>query len=96
MVTSASQPRRRASGRLVFGYANVIPFVFFALFPFYYMVITSLKNDAELYNLKSIPFLDPDRRDHRSLSLPVLQDRVPDLDEEQSHHQRGGDGRSPW
>jgi multiple sugar transport system permease protein len=41
----------------VWGYANVLPFVLFALFPFYYMVITSLKTDAELYNLKSIPFL---------------------------------------
>lgn len=41
----------------LFGYANLVPFVFFALFPFYYMVITSLKNDAELYNLKSVPFL---------------------------------------
>jgi multiple sugar transport system permease protein len=40
-----------------FGYANVIPFLLFALFPFYYMVITSLKNDAELYNLKAVPFL---------------------------------------
>jgi multiple sugar transport system permease protein len=40
-----------------FGYANVVPFVFFALFPFYYMVITSLKSDAELYNLKAVPFL---------------------------------------
>lgn len=40
-----------------FGYANVIPFVAFALFPFYYMVITSLKNDAELYDLQAVPFL---------------------------------------
>jgi len=40
-----------------FGYANVIPFLCFALFPFYYMVITSLKNDAELYDLKAVPFL---------------------------------------
>ena len=40
-----------------FGYANIIPFVAFALFPFYYMVITSLKKDTELYNLKSVPFL---------------------------------------
>jgi multiple sugar transport system permease protein len=40
-----------------FGYANLVPFVFFALFPFYYMLITSLKNDAELYNLKAVPFL---------------------------------------
>jgi multiple sugar transport system permease protein len=41
----------------LFGYANIIPFVAFALFPFYYVIITSLKKDAELYNLKSIPFL---------------------------------------
>jgi multiple sugar transport system permease protein len=41
----------------VFGYANIIPFVAFAVFPFYYMVITSLKKDAELYNLQSVPFL---------------------------------------
>jgi len=41
----------------VFGYANIIPYVFFAVFPFYYMVITSLKKDAELYNLKSVPYL---------------------------------------
>ena len=41
----------------VFGYANVLPYVFFALFPFYYMVITSLKKDTELYNLQAVPFL---------------------------------------
>jgi len=41
----------------LFGYANMIPFIAFALFPFYYMVITSLKKDAELYSLKSVPFL---------------------------------------
>ena len=41
----------------VFGYANLLPYIFFALFPFYFMIVTSLKNDAELYNLKSIPFL---------------------------------------
>ena len=40
-----------------FGYASLAPFVFFALFPVYYMVITSLKNDAELYDLKAVPFL---------------------------------------
>ncbi len=40
-----------------FGYANVIPYMFFALFPFYFMLITSLKKDAELYDLKSIPFV---------------------------------------
>lgn len=42
---------------VMFGYANVVPFVFFALFPFYFMLVTSLKRDAELYDLKSVPFL---------------------------------------
>jgi multiple sugar transport system permease protein len=41
----------------LFGYTNILPYVAFALFPFYYMVITSLKTDAELYNLKSVPLL---------------------------------------
>ena len=41
----------------VFGWVNIVPYVFFALFPFYFMIVTSLKKDAELYNLKSVPFL---------------------------------------
>ena len=42
---------------VIFGYANLVPYLFFALFPFYFMMITSFKPDAELYNLKSVPFL---------------------------------------
>ena len=49
--------RRAQVWSAVFGYANMVPFIAFALFPFYYMVITSLKKDAELYSLKSVPFL---------------------------------------
>ena len=56
------QPRAPASARPSFGYANLVPFVFFALFPFYFMLVTSFKSNAELYNLKSVPFVDPDRR----------------------------------
>ena len=33
----------------------LIPFILFALFPFYFMVITSFKADGELYNLKANP-----------------------------------------
>ncbi|HEU4369424.1 MAG TPA: carbohydrate ABC transporter permease [Methylomirabilota bacterium] len=50
---------RGRGGRLrssLFGYAGLLPFIFFALFPFYFMIVTSLKSNAELYNLKSIPF----------------------------------------
>jgi multiple sugar transport system permease protein len=39
----------------LFGYTNLVPFVFFALFPFYFMLVTSFKSNAELYSLKSIP-----------------------------------------
>jgi multiple sugar transport system permease protein len=42
---------------MLFGYANLVPYVLFALFPFYYMIITSLKHDQELYDLKAVPFL---------------------------------------
>jgi multiple sugar transport system permease protein len=52
-VRSRGAQRRSA----LFAYANLVPFVFFALFPFYFMLITSFKSNAELYNLKSIPFL---------------------------------------
>ena len=37
-------------------YANLAPFVLFALFPFYFMLVTSFKSNAELYDLASIPF----------------------------------------
>src|SRR6266511_3221976 len=54
MITGVrSRSARRRS--TVFGYANLVPFVFFALFPFYFMLVTSFKSNAELYSLTSIP-----------------------------------------
>jgi multiple sugar transport system permease protein len=54
MITGVrSRAARRRS--TVFGYTNLVPFVFFALFPFYFMLITSFKSNAELYSLKSVP-----------------------------------------
>ncbi len=43
---------RRALGY----YLAVLPFVVFSLFPFYWMVVTSLKQNSEIYNLHAIPF----------------------------------------
>lgn len=37
------------------GHLPVLPFVVFALFPFYHMVVTSLKSDPELYNPLKAP-----------------------------------------
>jgi len=54
MASAAS--RRAKIGAAARSYANLAPFVFFALFPFYFMFVTSFKSNAELYNLKSIPF----------------------------------------
>jgi len=38
-------------------YLPVMPFVLFALFPLYFMLVTSLKKNAELYDVNSVPFL---------------------------------------
>ena len=54
MATARSRGARIRSN--VFAYANLAPYVFFVLFPFYFMIVTSFKSNAELYNLKSIPF----------------------------------------
>jgi multiple sugar transport system permease protein len=35
----------------------LLPFLVFALFPFYHMTVTSLKTDAELYDRTSVPLL---------------------------------------
>lgn len=43
--------------RLIFSvYLPLLPYVFFALFPLYFMLVTSLKSNAELYDVNSIPF----------------------------------------
>jgi multiple sugar transport system permease protein len=37
-------------------YAPLLPFVLFAFFPFYFMLVTSFKLDDELYDLQAVPF----------------------------------------
>src|SRR5438874_7500690 len=49
--------RRYPRFRVILDHAALIPLIFFALFPFYFMLLTSLKRDAELYDLTAIPFL---------------------------------------
>ncbi len=46
---------RRLTARIVFIHLPLLGFMLFLLFPFYWMLITSLKPDAELYNLKLNP-----------------------------------------
>ena len=41
----------------IFGWANIVPYIFFALFPFYHMTVTSLKQDRELYDLFAVPLV---------------------------------------
>ncbi len=43
-------------GNLFTRYLPMLPFILFTLFPFYYMGITALKSDQELYDLKAVPF----------------------------------------
>jgi multiple sugar transport system permease protein len=43
-------------GALVARYLPLLPYLFFSLFPLYFMLVTSVKTDQELYNLKAAPF----------------------------------------
>src|SRR5262245_15785987 len=55
MATALSRSARVRS--VAFGYANLLPFVAFRIFPFYLMVRTAHTRNAELYNLKAVPLL---------------------------------------
>jgi multiple sugar transport system permease protein len=49
-------PRLRRLRFDALSYAGLAPFLAFALFPFYWMIITSFKADANLYDLRRNPF----------------------------------------
>ncbi len=55
MIVRGSRLWRRIRPH-VFSYAGLAPFLGFALFPFYWGLITSMKADANLYDLKANPF----------------------------------------
>ncbi len=52
----ASMARRRLAGKIAMHLA-LVPFLVFALFPFYHMALTSLKQDRELYDRHAVPLL---------------------------------------
>jgi len=52
------KPRTKQFFRQLFSlHLPLIPFILFALFPFYFMLVTSFKSDGELYDLQAVPFL---------------------------------------
>ena len=48
---------RRPLGRKTLTHLLLVPFLLFALFPFYHMALTSLKTDRELYDREAVPLL---------------------------------------
>jgi multiple sugar transport system permease protein len=48
---------RRPLARKVLLHLLLVPFLVFALFPFYHMALTSLKTDRELYDRAAVPLL---------------------------------------
>jgi len=50
-----SDGRRR--GRKILMHLLLVPFLIFALFPFYHMTLTSLKQDRELYDRQAAPLM---------------------------------------
>ena len=49
--------RRRTLTQRVLMHALLLPFLVFALFPFYHMTLTSLKKDRELYDRHAVPLI---------------------------------------
>lgn len=49
--------RWRQAMREMAKHGTLLPFLAFALFPFYFMLVTSLKKESELYDLSMNPFL---------------------------------------
>jgi multiple sugar transport system permease protein len=49
--------RRRPLRTKILLHLGLLPFLVFALFPFYHMTLTSLKTDAELYDRGAVPLL---------------------------------------
>ena len=47
----------RRLGRRIVIHLLLVPFLIFALFPFYHMALTSLKQDKELYDRQAVPLL---------------------------------------
>src|SRR4029450_3028354 len=48
---------RRPLMRRVAIHLGLVPFLIFALFPFYHMTLTSLKQDRELYDRHAVPLI---------------------------------------
>ncbi|HXH84128.1 MAG TPA: carbohydrate ABC transporter permease [Candidatus Tectomicrobia bacterium] len=49
--------RRRPLAKRVLLHVALLPFLLFAVFPFYHMTLTSLKTDRELYDRHAVPLL---------------------------------------
>jgi multiple sugar transport system permease protein len=48
---------RRQLIQLATVYVPLLPYLLFALFPFYFMLVTSLKTNPEIYDTRAVPFL---------------------------------------
>ena len=53
----ASTAAERQLGRKISAHLLLVPFLIFALFPFYHMALTSLKQDKEIYDRTAVPLL---------------------------------------
>src|SRR5215470_1044898 len=73
-------------------YLPVLPYVLFALFPLYFMLVTSLKSNAELLRRQRSPLLDRARAHRRPLHAPVDGYAVLELVRQQPDCQLGVDG----
>src|SRR5499426_3960149 len=56
MARGALTQQQKDRRRYLLIYAGLTPFVFMAVFPLYWMLITAFKQDPDLYRMENIPF----------------------------------------
>jgi multiple sugar transport system permease protein len=56
-TTMNTKHLKRQLRQLLRVYIPLLPYLLFALFPFYFMVITALKSNPEIYDVQAVPFL---------------------------------------
>jgi len=62
-----------------------VPFLVFALFPFYHMTLTSLKTDRELYDRAAAPLLIRQGVTFEHYTKLLWGHLVPDMDEKTAY-----------
>ena len=97
MATVVVAPRSHRSKEIrrhTLIYLGLTPFLVLAVFPIFWMAITAIKQDSDLYLVDAVPFWFQPAADVEELRLPVPQHVLRGLDRQHDGRSRSGCRRS--